>query len=309
MRHTNELNLALYDGTDKMNITGSSDSLNHNMELIDGEFTEIKEDLKANTDRIEALEKGSSGGGSGTGLSASAISLLDMVGNHLEFKDTQGGAIWDALIAELRNGGSGEDIPSGPSYSIALILSNANASNTSTVIAEGSSYTNTIKADDGYTLSSVTCTMNGVSVPVNNGVISIPSVSGDIIINATTEKQKSAISLTRNKYGALSFYKDNGSSLLYERTAGLDKYYSDVFYSDTEVKVDYECTGTPKSAIYVGSMPSDDITKAYYSELAKVQANGVVGETGSYTYTVKAGYRFVVATSLGNDNFGYTASA
>ena len=35
MRQTNNLGLALYDTTDKMNITGSESSLNHNMEILD----------------------------------------------------------------------------------------------------------------------------------------------------------------------------------------------------------------------------------------------------------------------------------
>lgn len=35
MRQTDNLGLALYDSTDKMNITGAENSLNHNMELID----------------------------------------------------------------------------------------------------------------------------------------------------------------------------------------------------------------------------------------------------------------------------------
>ena len=37
MRNTNNLHLALYDASDKMNITGSTNSLNHNMELLDAE--------------------------------------------------------------------------------------------------------------------------------------------------------------------------------------------------------------------------------------------------------------------------------
>ena len=35
MRQTSNLGLALYDASDKMNITGAENSLNHNMELID----------------------------------------------------------------------------------------------------------------------------------------------------------------------------------------------------------------------------------------------------------------------------------
>lgn len=42
MRHSSNLNLALYDSTDKMSITGASDSLNHNMEIIDDEISKIK---------------------------------------------------------------------------------------------------------------------------------------------------------------------------------------------------------------------------------------------------------------------------
>lgn len=34
MRQTSNLGLALYDTTDKMNITGAENSLNHNMELL-----------------------------------------------------------------------------------------------------------------------------------------------------------------------------------------------------------------------------------------------------------------------------------
>ena len=38
MRQTSNLGLALYDTTDKMNITGAENSLNHNMELLDAEL-------------------------------------------------------------------------------------------------------------------------------------------------------------------------------------------------------------------------------------------------------------------------------
>lgn len=39
MRNTNNLGLALYDASDKMRITAAENSLNHNMELIDAEFS------------------------------------------------------------------------------------------------------------------------------------------------------------------------------------------------------------------------------------------------------------------------------
>ena len=46
MRKTENLGLSLYDASDKMIITGESDSLNHNMELIDSEIHTINERLK-----------------------------------------------------------------------------------------------------------------------------------------------------------------------------------------------------------------------------------------------------------------------
>lgn len=38
MRNTESLGLVLYDASDKMSITASENSLNHNMELIDAEL-------------------------------------------------------------------------------------------------------------------------------------------------------------------------------------------------------------------------------------------------------------------------------
>ena len=46
MRKTGNLGLSLYDASDKMSITGESDSLNHNMELIDSEIHTINDRLK-----------------------------------------------------------------------------------------------------------------------------------------------------------------------------------------------------------------------------------------------------------------------
>ena len=46
MRKTANLGLSLYDASDKMSITGESDSLNHNMELIDNEIHTINDRLK-----------------------------------------------------------------------------------------------------------------------------------------------------------------------------------------------------------------------------------------------------------------------
>ena len=43
MRHTENLGLSLYDTEDKMNITGETDSLNHNMQLLDAAIWDNKQ--------------------------------------------------------------------------------------------------------------------------------------------------------------------------------------------------------------------------------------------------------------------------
>ena len=43
MRHTENLGLSLYDTADKMNITGETDSLNHNMQLLDAAIWDNKQ--------------------------------------------------------------------------------------------------------------------------------------------------------------------------------------------------------------------------------------------------------------------------
>ena len=70
-------------------------------------------------------------------------------------------------------------------HSVTNNLTNCINSNEATYAIEGKPYTATITANDGYTLDSVTCTMGGVNQTVNDGVINISSVTGDIVITAT----------------------------------------------------------------------------------------------------------------------------
>lgn len=72
-------------------------------------------------------------------------------------------------------------------YSITKNLTNCSISNTATGANHGASYSATISAEDGYELNSVTVTMGGQAVSVSGGVISIASVTGNIIITAVAE--------------------------------------------------------------------------------------------------------------------------
>lgn len=70
-------------------------------------------------------------------------------------------------------------------YTVTNNLTNTTNSNPATTIEEGTSYTATISASQGYNISSVTCTMGGVAQTVTNNTISIASVTGNIVITAT----------------------------------------------------------------------------------------------------------------------------
>lgn len=76
-----------------------------------------------------------------------------------------------------------EDQPTA-TYTITNNLTNVTNSNPATTIEEGSSYTATITASQGYIISSIVCTMGGVEQVVANDTIYIASVSGDIVITA-----------------------------------------------------------------------------------------------------------------------------
>ena len=71
-------------------------------------------------------------------------------------------------------------------FDVTQKLTNAISSkNDITTVEAWKSFTTTITAENGYTLDSVTCTMGGVDQTVNDGVINISSVTGDIVITAT----------------------------------------------------------------------------------------------------------------------------
>ena len=59
-------------------------------------------------------------------------------------------------------------------------------------VIDGQSYATKLKADSGYALSTVTIAMGGIDVSTtyyHDGIISIPEVTGDIVITATTVTQ------------------------------------------------------------------------------------------------------------------------
>ena len=77
-------------------------------------------------------------------------------------------------------------------YSVTNNLTNVSTDNDASTTAGGMDYTATLTADEEYTLSEVTVTMDGEDVTADvyaDGVINIASVLGDIVITAKAVKQ------------------------------------------------------------------------------------------------------------------------
>lgn len=73
-------------------------------------------------------------------------------------------------------------------YAITNTLTHCTTNNTATSIVSGNAYAATITAAEGYTLDTVTVTMGGTdisSTAVSGGAITIPAVSGAVVITAT----------------------------------------------------------------------------------------------------------------------------
>lgn len=75
--------------------------------------------------------------------------------------------------------------------SITKNLTQCASSNTRTYVIDGQSYVTNLTADEGYDIDSVSITMGGVDMSTfyKDGIISIPEVTGDIVITATAITQ------------------------------------------------------------------------------------------------------------------------
>ena len=77
-------------------------------------------------------------------------------------------------------------------------LTNAASSNTASFVNDGDSYTTTLTPNSGYALSSVTVMMGGMDITntaynANTGLVSIASVTGDVVITAVAVVSRSDV--------------------------------------------------------------------------------------------------------------------
>lgn len=187
-----------YDGSEAVTVTTVE---------IDDTLTQSGKaaDAKAVGDRLTALNAAIDAKGDPTDEQVSAA-----VNAYLDANPVSGGISTTAknlLITILRSGvytddqsanitsletalGGGATEPEEKTYAISNELINCTSSNSATSVNENASYSTTLTANDGYTLTggTVTVTMGGVDITATayaDGVISIGAVTGNVEIFAS----------------------------------------------------------------------------------------------------------------------------
>lgn len=172
-----------------------SDKMAAEIPTVDSTLTQSGQaaDAKAVGDALAVLENKiptASGG-----MSVTAADLLVTILRNAEYSTDQSDNI--TSLATALNATPEPDIPDVPGkpdepivvrYAITNNLTECVNSNAATSLTEGASYTATLTASDGFVLDAVTVTMGGVDVTTSvyvDGVITIPSVTGDVVITAS----------------------------------------------------------------------------------------------------------------------------
>ena len=165
------------------------DALDSRIDAIEGDQS-IIDDIDALDARVTALEQG------GSGLSQTEKNLILTLFSKAAYAENDAESAYDAL----------EAMWASSTKTIAYNLSNVVSSNTQTSIESGQIYTTALAVRQGYTLNTVTVTMGGVditSTAYSSGTITIPSVTGNIVITATAVLAAQSITATYTQSGTV----------------------------------------------------------------------------------------------------------
>ena len=264
---------------------------------LGNELSSLKEDLNSN------------------GITDDLRDALLQLAAHVAYIDDDGQDYYDDL----------EDALMTNKWKITNTLSNCVSSNSSKFVDKGSSYSATISASTGYTLTgaTVSVTMGGTditSTAYNNGSITIASVNGNIVITVTA----AAISVS----SISAVYTQSGT--VYD-TDSLDSLKPDLVvtatYSDTSTatvaSTDYTLSGTltagtsTVTVTYEGKTATFNVTvTANRSSIFGTFVNGhAVSKITSGTtipvggiYISSASARAAFSTPIVNNNYVFTVT-
>lgn len=216
-----------------------------------------------------------------SGLSEEAKQALLACFQNVAWINADGQTYYDALEAALQT---------AETYTVTNALTGCTTSNSASIVYEGRSYTATITADSGYTLdgATVSITMGGSSVTgfYNNGTISIPNVTGDLVITVTASSSVASISAVFTQGQNVVYTNDSLDSL--RQYLVVTATYAD---STSETVSDYALSGMLQEG-------TATITASYG------------GKTDTFTVVCAVAgwlYRFEQSlASSGSEDFGFT---
>lgn len=168
----------------------------HPENVTDGTYEtmdDIQTQVNALDTRVTALEAGSGG----SGLTDDIKTALLQIAQKVAYIDAHGQDYYDDLYDALY---------SSTTRSVLLVLSHVSSSNTQSTVEVGDSYTTTLTASTNYTLNTVTVNMGGVDVTsttYSSGTVSIPSVTGNIVITASAVLAAQSITATYTQSGTV----------------------------------------------------------------------------------------------------------
>ena len=251
----------------------------------------------------------------GNGITDDLREALLQLAAHVAYIDDDGQDYYDDL----------EDALLTNKWKITNTLTNCISSNSSKFVDKGSSYSATISASTGYTLTgaTVSVTMGGTditSTAYNNGSVSIASVTGNVVITVT------AATVTVSSISAV--YTQSGT--VYD-TDSLDSLKPDLVvtatYSDTSTatvaSTDYTLSGTltagtsTVTVTYEGKTATFNVTViANRSSIFGTFVNGhAVSKITSGTtipvggiYIASASARAAFSTPIVNNNYVFTVT-
>jgi hypothetical protein len=123
-----------------------------------------------------------------------SLQSSDVFNSSIEYEIVVPAALYDAWITKKNwstyaSNITPYDTNGNRCCKITNSLTNVTSSATETFVSNSAAFTTTLSADDGYELSTVTVTMGGTDVTADvyaNGVVTIASVTGDVVITATS---------------------------------------------------------------------------------------------------------------------------
>lgn len=198
-------------------------------------------------------------------------------------------------------------------YTIQNNLMGCTTSNSATTIAEGSSYSATITASGGYTLTgaTVSITMGGTALTgvYQNGTISIPNVTGNLVITVVAAARTvSSISAVYTQSGTVydtdsidslkadlvvtANYSDSSTATVpaadYTLSGALTAGTSavTVTYSGVETTFNVTVTAWDIEWVYTDGLPENNgFTKTYTTGTANMTSNGLECSGSSLAWT------------------------